>query len=287
MKYGLFVLFTCFSLPSLAQDPPYTKKHFVREYDTTEFKGSGPVKNGAVKTYLNATVTFHDVDDNNTTHVRGTQPVLLYIEGQIKNDKKNGISRHYLIDSLDHSKRFLIDEQTYKDDKLNGVWNVYNLKGTRVATYNFKDDSLHGIYRQYWIDGISIMEEMEYFDGKGKFIKRSYFKNGKVSEEFLVVNGKQTGEIKAYYETGVLKEKFNAKDGSSEGLRIYYYPDGKPWIETIFKDDKPWTLVANYDSKGNKRNAGTLKDGNGTIIYYDDDTTVREVITYINGEEKK
>jgi antitoxin component YwqK of YwqJK toxin-antitoxin module len=245
------------------------------------------VKNGIAKTYNIATVTYNDVDDNNTTHVRGTSEVLLYVVAEFKNGKRNGIVRLYLIDSLDHSKRYLIDEQTYKDDKLNGPWNVYNLKGTRVTTFNFKEDSFHGIYRQYWIDGTTIMEEAEYFNGRSKYILRDYFKNGKVARELMMVNNEQIGEIKEYYETGGLKEKFNAKNGKRDGTRIYYYPDGKPWIETFYKDNKPWRVVANYDSKGKKRDSGTLKDGNGTIIYYDDDTTIREVITYKNGEAQK
>jgi hypothetical protein len=48
-----------------------------------------------------------------------------------------------------------------------------------------------------------------------------------------------------------------------------------------------WTVVANYDSKGNKRDPGTLKEGNGTIILYDDDATIREVVIFKNGVLQK
>jgi antitoxin component YwqK of YwqJK toxin-antitoxin module len=61
----------------------------------------------------------------------------------------------------------------------------------------------------------------------------------------------------------------------------------KPWIEEIFKNGLKWTVVANYDSKGNKRDPGTLKEGNGTLILYDDDVTVREVSMYKNGVLQK
>lgn len=35
-----------------------------------------------------------------------------------------------------------------------------------------------------------------------------------------------------------------------------------------------------------KRPTGALQNGNGTIIYYKEDGTVREVKTYLNGIEK-
>ena len=38
--------------------------------------------------------------------------------------------------------------------------------------------------------------------------------------------------------------------------------------------------------KGNKRDAGTLKNGNGTVILYDEDGTVMEIMTYKNGVEQ-
>jgi antitoxin component YwqK of YwqJK toxin-antitoxin module len=131
------------------------------------------------------------------------------------------------------------------------------------------------------------MSEEEYLNGTKKFITRDFFKNGKVSREIMMVNGLPNGEVKEYYETGILKDKFSVKDGMRDGLRTYYYPDGKPWIETIYKENKSWTVVANYDSKGNKRNAGTLKNGDGTMILYDDDTTIRQTVIFKNGIEQR
>lgn len=287
MKTGLLLLSLGLSFIAHAQNPAYTQKHLVTQPDTIEFKLSGPMKNGIVKSYIQTGISIFDVDDNNTTAVRGDITALLYIESEVKNGKKNGICRQYVIDSLDHKKRYLIGEQTYANDKLNGTWKIYNLKGTVVQFQNFKDDSLNGISRKYWIDGKTIMSEEEYLNGTKKFIARNFFKNGKVSRELMMVNGVPNEEVKEYYETGVLKDKFSVKDGMRDGLRTYYYPDGKPWIETIYKENKSWTVVANYDSKGNKRNAGTLKEGNGTMILYDDDTTVRQTLTFKNGVEQK
>ncbi|MGN6419359.1 MAG: toxin-antitoxin system YwqK family antitoxin [Pseudobacter sp.] len=285
MKFLCLSLLVCLAISAQARQPKYTKKHFVRNYDSSEFKSTGPVKDGLIKTYFVTEVSIYDVDDNNTTHVRGNVRALLNIESEVKRGKRNGITRQYLIDSADHNKRFLIAEQTYVNDKLNGPWIWYNLRGRKVQSDNFVNDSLSGVSQQFWIDGYTIMKEHEYLDGVRKFIAREYHKNGKVARETTILNNEPNGEVKEYYESGILKDRFIVKGEKRDGLRIYYYPDGKPWIEQIYKMDKAWTIVANYDSKGNKRDAGTLKEGNGTVIFYDDDTTVREVVTYRNGEK--
>jgi antitoxin component YwqK of YwqJK toxin-antitoxin module len=288
MKPTLLLIFAVlFALAlSAQQQPPYTKKYFVSKDDTAEFKRIIPAKDGFTRTYILAPPQINDVDDNNSTHVKGGSRALICFEGNMKNGKRNGVFTGYLIDSFDHTRRFKIWEQTYLNDKLHGTWTTYNLKGTRVQTDEFVQDSLQGISRFYWIDGKLLMKEVETIDGKRKFIEREFYKNGKVEHETTFINNQPNGEARAYYESGSIKERVIFKNGKFNDLRTYYYENGKPWLETLFKEGKPWTIIANYDSKGNKRNAGTLKDGNGTIIFYDDDTTIRETITYKNGEKQ-
>lgn len=287
MKVFLALAFCSFSISiAFAQQPAYTPKHFVRVYNDKEFKSSAQVRDGLLKTYIIAPITIFDVDDNETTHIRSTTRAMVLIESEMKNGKREGITRQFVVDSADHSKRYLIYEQSYGNDKLNGVWKLFNLKGTLVQTEMYKNDSLDGISRHYRIDGKTIMAENEFFNGGNKFIAREFYDNGKIRTETTIVNGEPNGEAKAYYETGILKDQCILKNGKREGLRIYYYPDGKPWVENTYRNDIPWTIIANYDSKGKKRDGGTLKDGNGTMIYYDDDTTVREILRFVNGVQQ-
>lgn len=271
---------------AFAQAPEYKPKHFVRVFNEKEFATTKQIRDGLLKTYIISPVTIFDVDDNNTTHIRSTTRAMILIESEVKDGKREGITRQFIVDSADHSKRYLIYEQTFANDKLNGIWKLYNLRGTVVQTENYRNDTLHGISRQYWIDGKTVMAENEFLNGPGHFIAREFFDNGKIKTETTIMNGEPNGEAKAYYETGVLKDKCTLKNGKRDGYRIYYYPDGKPWIENTYKNDIHWTIIANYDSKGNKRDGGTLKDGNGTMIYYDDDTTVREILRFVNGVQQ-
>jgi len=269
-----------------AQQPKYTVKHFASVLDTTEFKSTAETENGFVRSYLKFDVPVWDLDDNNTTHVRGGQLAVVCVEGNNKKGMREGIYSWYLIDSADHSKRYKIWEQTYETDKLNGEWREYNLKGILVTSKNYKNDSLAGIAKDYWIDGKTVLKEREYFNGASKYLKRE-FQNGKLAEEFMIENNKPNGEGKRFYPSGIIKSRAYFKNGMLDGLSTYYYPDGKPWIEEIFKNGLKWTVVANYDSKGYKRDPGTLKEGNGTLILYDDDVTVREVSMYKNGVLQK
>jgi len=289
MKKNIFssLIFFLACLIANAQQPKYTPKHFVTILDTNEFKITMPKEQGEGHTFVKTRPPLFDVDDDNTTAITFDQEVVVMIEGTILNGKKNGIFTTYLIDSFDHKKLYKIWEQSYKNDSLNGVWKTYNLKGNLVHIENNVNNKLIGIARDYWIDGKIIMGETEYFADTAKRIERKYYNNGNLKSDIRFIHDLANGTGKKYYENGVLKDQVIFKDGKLNGIRTYYYPNGKEWIIEEYKNDKDWTLIANFDSKGNKRNGGTLKNGTGTLIFYDDDTTVREVRTFKNGEIQK
>ena len=275
-----------FPILSFSQ-PPYTKKYFVSYHDTSLFKSIVPKDNGFVRTYIISSPTIWDTDDNITTHVKGpVQTALICIEGRFENGKRNGLFTYYLIDSFDHSKKYKLYEQDFVNDKLTGQWKHFNLKGTVIRYQSYRNDSLKGISRDYWIDGKTIMDEREYFNGSNKFIGRKYSKTGILIQEMTIEDGVLNGPGKKYYEDGKLQEEVYFKSGEFERSWKYYHPNGQLWIEQEYKDGLLWNIIANYDEKGNKRNAGTLKNGNGTIIFYNSDGTVRETITYKNGIEQ-
>ena len=287
-KILLFSFISLYLNTGRGQQPNYTFRHFVRELDTSEFKITYPKgKDGLIRTYVQSGAEIWDLDDDNKTYVRGNESVVLCIEGQRKSGKREGIFTFYVIDSLDHSRRYKIWEQEYHNDKLNGPWKTYTLRGTLVEFQTYKDDSLNGIARTYWIDGKKIMDEKQYFNGTSKYVQKEFYDNGKVKIERPYENGKLTGTGRNFYEDGTIEQEVNLKNGKMDGIRKYYFPNGQLWIEEIYKDDKNWTVVANYTDKGVKRNPGTLKNGNGTIIYYNEDGTIWKTSTFVNGEEVK
>ena len=287
MKFLLFIV--CFALLSMlaqSQQPSYTPKHFVKVKDTSVFKSVHPA-NRFVRAFVVTEVSIWDLDDDNKTFVRGGETALVCFEGQIKNNKNEGVYSAYLFDSANHSKRYKIYEQTYKNGKLNGQWRTFSLRGTLVNFQTYKDDSLNGLTKNFWIDGKTIMNEQEYFNGRSKHTDREFFNNGKVKSEIPVENDQLNGTGKKYYEDGTLQEVANFKNGVFHGSQKYYYPNGQLWSDLIYKDGKCWEAIANFTEKGVRRDAGTLRNGNGTVIYYNEDGSVREIQKYQNGEEIK
>jgi antitoxin component YwqK of YwqJK toxin-antitoxin module len=268
------------------QQPNYTFRKFVRDEDTTEFREIKPSGDGFSRSYLSTVLQVYNVDDDSTTYMMNRQQALLCMEGQLRNNKREGLFTFYLIDNADHSKRYKVWEQNFVNNKLNGQWRTFTLRGGLVRFQTYLNDSLNGISRTYWIDGKGIMDEAEYFSGKNKFIQRTYYKDGKPESEMPYENGKPSGTVKRYYETGTLQETQEMKSGRADGVRRYYYPNGRLWFDQVYKAGKNWEVRANYTANGQRRKAGTLHNGNGTVIFYNDDGTVREVKTYVNGEPK-
>lgn len=282
----LFILTALLSVFStFGQQPKYTPKSFAHLLNNKDLKNEKPVKNGFQKNYIETkSVTIWDLDDNKTTYIKYGADALLYFEGEKQNDKREGVYNVYLIDSLDHSIRYKIWQQTFKNDKLNGPWLTYTISGTLVNSQNFANNSLSGISKYFWIDGKSVMSELEYLGDSARFVERTFFQNGKVESETPHDHGNITGTAKKYYENGTLKDEATLKNGQFDGTRKYFYPNGQLWIEQIYKEGKSWTVVANYTDKGTKRDAGTLKDGNGTIIFYNEDGSIRQTAKFINGK---
>jgi antitoxin component YwqK of YwqJK toxin-antitoxin module len=268
------------------QQPNSTFRRFVRDEDTTEFREIKPSGDGFSRSYQSTVLQVYDLDSDSTTYMMNRQQALVCIEGQLKNNKRDGLFTFYLIDNADHSKRYKVWEQTFVNNKLNGQWRTYTLRGGLVRFQTYRNDSLNGISRTYWIDGKGIIDEDEYFNGKNKYIQRTYYKNGKTESEMPYENGKPNGTNKRYYETGAMLETQEMKNGRADGERKYYYPNGQLGIDQVYKAGKNWAVRANYTEKGQRRKAGTLHNGNGTIVFYNEDGTVREIKTYVNGVAK-
>jgi antitoxin component YwqK of YwqJK toxin-antitoxin module len=270
-------------LGAAGQESIENPRRFVRNEDTTEFKDVRPAGSGFVRTYETTVLQVYDLDADSTTYTMNRQQALLCSEGQLHDNKREGVFTTYLIDNADHSRRYKVWERTFANNKLNGQWRVFTLRGGLVKFQTYRNDSLNGISRTYWIDGKGIMDEMEYFNGRNKFIQRTFYKNGKVESEMPYDNGRTTGVIRRYYETGTIQETQEVKDGRADGIRKYYYPNGQLAAEQVYKAGKNWEARASFTQKGQRRKAGTLKGGNGTLIYYNEDGTVKETKTFVKG----
>lgn len=282
---GIIFLLLAVTVTAYSQQPRYTAKALVDHIDTAEFKIVHPV-NGFDRSYVEANLDLYDVDDDNTTLVMQRGHFILCFEGNVKNKKRYGIFTASLIDSANHNIKYKLYEQQYNGDDIPGDMKIFTLKGTLYSVLHYNSTKVKTSEKYYWIDGKALTSEKDYLGSEDVFIEKYFYKNGKVQTAVQYSNGRKNGAAKAYYETGVLQDSVTFKNDLQNGTRGYFYPTGKIWIEEIYKDGKDWTVVANYTDDGKKRDAGTLKEGNGTIIFYDDDGSVREVKKFVNGIEQ-
>ena len=67
----------------------------------------------------------------------------------------------------------------------------------------------------------------------------------------------------------------------------YYHTNGKIWSELYFKNGLFWKVISNYNSRGEKVERGTLKDGNGSRYIYNDEGVLLYIETFKNGVQIK
>jgi antitoxin component YwqK of YwqJK toxin-antitoxin module len=276
-----------------AQQPQYTRK-LLRASGDESFKNvNAGLKNGKlvaktdgkVVAYISGNTNVYDVDDDNKTSIMISGRFLQCLEGAWKNGKREGLFYTYVIDSLDREHRYKIAEQQYKNDRLNGAWRRYNLKGNLVASHMYENDSLKGIGREYTIFG-KVQIEREFLGSSTHYIDHQFYPDGKLERTITIQNDKKNGIARAYYPDGKLMEEVNFKNDEFDGTRKYFYPNGNLWIEQVYKNGLSWSVVGNFTADGKTRNAGTLKNGNGTIILYKENGGVESVTTFKNGVEQ-
>jgi antitoxin component YwqK of YwqJK toxin-antitoxin module len=100
-----------------------------------------------------------------------------------------------------------------------------------------------------------------------------------------------TGKIIEVNDEGVIMLETNYVNHCQSGVQTYYYNSGKKYLVIVWKcsenssgESLLWEAVARYDEKGNSLPKGTLKNGNGTFIYFDYEKRKTFEETYKNGK---
>lgn len=156
------------------------------------------------------------------------------------------------------------------------IWNSKEKKYARFGnwTYNFengnkqlveiyKEGTLSKLWEQYLTSGEKILS-----DGNGEF--RAFHSNGKVSIAVVIKNGSRDGIATWYYDNGQIEQAV-----------MYQYDDKSTPI------GKRIEILSSFHKDGRVREKGTLKNGNGTWITYNDKGEISEVVTYKNGYREK
>ena len=253
----------------------------VRDRDSTVFKNIIPGKNGFTRVYQVADPDVSFVSSTSKTRIPLPGSVLFYEEGNLVNGQRTGLFTTYVTDYNDHHKKYKIHEQNFKNNLLDGHWKAFDLGGTLKFDMMFTNGRQSGFSMYYGPDGKTITETCQYSNDSVAVMTK--FENGKKQQVQTMVNGIKNGSGTVYYPNGSIMSTATFLNGQFNDTLKYYYPNGVLWTEEIFKNGLDWTVLNNFDSTGKPRDAGTLRDGNGTRVLYTEEGEVRQVVTYLKG----
>ena len=153
-------------------------------------------------------------------------------------------------------------------------------------TGNYKNGKKHGDFTYYSPEGTPQFVEI-WENGTFKKLKNIY------NRQTNSVSTEGTGEVVVYDEFGLLSLKTSYEKGYRSGITEWYHKNGKSKQKVLYKrsPDDPeglrWEILEINDKNGNPLPKGTLKNGNGTIINYDENGKPLKTITYQNGKKVK
>jgi antitoxin component YwqK of YwqJK toxin-antitoxin module len=80
------------------------------------------------------------------------------------------------------------------------------------------------------------------------------------------------------------QEVVNDYASPKNGMGFYYYKNNQLQKILVYKNDLLYNCTEQYDLSGNLLPNGTLKDGNGTFIVYDENGLKKSTIHYKKGK---
>lgn len=115
-----------------------------------------------------------------------------------------------------------------------------------------------------------------YFDRSNKFIKLNSDYYTKYKNEIVTripVSLTPPDYIytqKQYYPKGGVRSVSEMKNGKKDGLTKYYHRNGVLWSEWEYRNEVPWTIFCSFNERSEPVDKGSLVNGTGKLISYNE-----------------
>lgn len=200
-------------------------------------------------------------------------------------------------------------ECRYENDRLDGYYKEYNIKGDLIKTAKYVDGNLQqnaselimldtrnefyengkikssGTYKQGIAEGIT-----KIFDENGKPIDAKIYKGGLLTSQGLMdERGWQQGEWKEFYPTGEIRAQGAYLNGKRTGKWNFFYQNGKKEQTGSYnKNGKPEANWTWYYESGNTLREESFINGltEGEMREYTDSGKVITRGMYVEGEKE-
>lgn len=264
------------SIMSIYMENGYANKHFMPSGKTDK----NDLRQGKWKDY-------EVVDDYNITTINGkTQQqfgaYLLYGEGEFIDDERQKAWKFFVIEDKTFRK-ILNKEVSFVDGKMEGICKHYFPSGKLASVANYISNEVEGEAQWYFesgqISGITFHKTSSR-DGLCKY----YYPNGILHYEMNFVQDNLEGNWTSYYDNGMLQETESYTNDTISGSYKYYYSNGQLWIEKEYQNGLLMNVIGSFDSLGNPRDHGTIKNGNGTVKYYTEEGKLYNIQTVESGK---
>ena len=150
---------------------------------------------------------------------------------------------------------------------------------------SWKNFSLHHGLVTYWYANGQKSLERSYKYGKFDGILTKWYENGQKRFVINCKDGKKEGLAILYDENGQKYSEGNYKDGKEDGLQFSWYKKGQKMFEENYKDGKLMSVEV-WKPNGEKCPVTNVKEGNGVMVYYNEDGSQMRRMTYKDGEER-
>jgi TonB family protein len=199
-------------------------------------------------------------------------------KGAFKNGLKAGAWEYWGMNDTLQQKGDFIDGQ--KD----GEWLSYYSDGKLSCTMNYKNGNKEGLFTGKYKNGRTSFET-RYINDKAEGESVHYYENGKVYYNEYYKGDSLSGPARKYYENGTLKEEKFMKGENRDSIYKFYYDNGNLWEHIIYKNGNEYNVIAYNDVNGKAINCCTLKDGTGSMRFYDKEGRLAEENNYKNSVE--
>lgn len=222
----------------------------------------------------------------------------LHIEEYFNRGLRDGLRKQYAPDGT------LLLQQNYSHGMLNGVsefyrkgkalyslyfvddrlWNVISMtddKGMPMDYGNIKDGCGH--FKMY-DDSLRLVSDCEYKFGLQHGTTIVYYPEGKKRAEYNFVMDNMEGKQRSFRKSGALLAVYMTHEGDYDGTMTIYHDNGKVWTRRIYVNGLLWNVEMNNDANGNPMNKGTIKNGTGTMLRYDEKGKLIYTYEFLNGQ---
>lgn len=247
-------------------------------------------------------ITYHEVNDETTS--RG-EHLLIQSTGKYFKNEKSGVWKFYAVEAETFDKYHIADV-TFKNGVLEGAFTYYFSTGEKAAESNYKNGKADGVVKEYYKSGElaqkyflvenivqsthiiffksgNIKSKVNYIDNLREGVEVKFYENGNMRQKRFYINDNLEGDSEIFYPSGKVQELAIYDKNKVKQIK-YYYESGQLWVSKVYQDEKYYNVLELYDSEGKPLDFGTLKDGNGTVKYYNHNAEVYRIRTFKNGK---